>query len=79
MEIKKNLDILNEDWSSGESETEFESMFTYLSTEEKMNRIVSLWLRTFIKAKAAALLKTKYWDIQQKIRVHGSIALERNM
>ena len=58
-------------YSSGESDSEFVTLFGILSTEEKVKRNLYLWKRAFEKAKGAGRLLTKYIDIEKKIKSYG--------
>lgn len=53
------------------SESEYTQAFTFLTTQEKSSRILSLWLRAYTKSKAAATLLAKFRDVKRKIDLSG--------
>ena len=66
--------INNVQYSSGESDSEYVQMFTYLTTDEKIKRILELWSRAYRRLRASSLLLHKLSDTRQRILVHGKIA-----
>ena len=57
------------EYSSGESDSEYVQRFTYLATDEKIKRILELWLRAYRKLKACTILLDKLTDTRQRIAV----------
>ena len=55
---KENMNM--EVYSSGESDSEFVTVFGVLTTDEKVQRNCYLWKRAYDKAKGAALLLAKF-------------------
>jgi hypothetical protein len=47
------------DYTSGESETEFETQFNDLETEEKTTRILFLWKKAFNRSRGGVLIINK--------------------
>ena len=66
-----------DEYSSGESDSEFVTVFGVLTTEEKIKRNIYLWKRAFEKAKGGALILAKFRDIQEKIHVYGSLSQQK--
>lgn len=60
------------DYSSGESDSDYENSYAYLTTTEKTKRILQLWKRCYAKLNAANILINKYNDLKERIRVSGS-------
>jgi hypothetical protein len=54
----------DDDYSSGDSDSEYVHMFAYLPTEQKAKRLLHLWSRLYIKLKAALLLIDKMDDLR---------------
>ena len=59
------------DYSSGESDSEYVQMFTYLPTDEKFRRIMHFWKRCDVKLRGAVALADKLRDLRIKVLVHG--------
>ena len=57
------------EYSSGESDSEYVQRFTYLATDEKIKRILELWMRAYRKLKACTILLDKLTDTRQRITV----------
>ena len=64
----------NKNYSSGESDSEFVTLFGLLSTEEKVKRNLFLWKRVYEKSKGASRLLSKYLDITKKIKSYGQLS-----
>ncbi len=61
-----------ENYTEGDSESEFEIPYSDLSAQEKEDRIRYLWHRSFLKAKGAAHILAKFGDLNQKIYLYGA-------
>ena len=62
-----------DDYSSGESDSEFVTAFGVLSMDEKIKRNIYLWKRVYDKARGAVLILSKFRDLREKINVFGSL------
>ena len=69
---KENMDM--EVYSSGESDSEFITVFGVLTTDEKVKRNIYLWKRAYDKAKGATLLLAKFKDLKEKIACYGALS-----
>ena len=58
--------------SSGESESEFLTPFTQLSTAEKTRRIIFLWGKAISRARGAMMILHKLQDLETKLIVYGA-------
>eukprot|EP00347_Sterkiella_histriomuscorum_P001048 403373535 len=63
----------NEDqYSEGESDTEFETPYSKLKFQEQQDRVKYLWHRAFLKAKGAAHILAKFGELNKKIYLYGA-------
>ena len=60
------------EYTSGESDSEFEVSFEDLDKEQKNLRLRFLWHQTYIKAKGASHILTKFGDLNNKIYIYGA-------
>jgi hypothetical protein len=78
---KKNLDSNArhlDDYTEGESETEFETPFNDLATEEKKTRILFLWKKAFNRARGGVLIVNKLLFQRKKIALYGDVFIPKN-
>ncbi|CDW89227.1 cation channel family protein [Stylonychia lemnae] len=69
---QKDNSHLIEDYSEGESDTEFETPYSQLNLTEKHDRVKYLWHRSFLKAKGAAHILAKFGELNKKIYLLGA-------
>lgn len=75
---KINNDDYFEDYSSGESDSEYTSMFAYLPTEQKTKRILHLWKRFTVKARGVNLILRLFQEAKGQIKVQGTLNIKNN-
>jgi len=62
----------DQDYTSGEDETEFEVKFTALSPEEQRLRCEFLWHSAFMRANGGAIILSKFSEIHRNILIFGT-------
>lgn len=78
--FKKKLKSMNVDeeeeveqaYTSGESDTEFDCPYNLLNKHEKVERVMYLWKRVFLKSKGAAHILSKFGELNKKIYLYGA-------
>ena len=63
-----------EEYSSGESETEFDTKYGDLSNKtQRYQRILFLWRKTFIRSRASVNVLIMFGSILQQAKTYGTI------
>lgn len=65
-------------YSSGESDTDFETPFHQLSPQDQRERVLFLWEKAYLKSKGAAHVLGKFGELNRKIYLIGTLKREIN-
>lgn len=71
--VASNQDERLDDYTSGESDTEYSSMFQFLPTEQKTKRILHLWKRFYSKARGSLKILKLLQETRKQIKLQGML------
>jgi hypothetical protein len=71
--IGKEDDMGHLNYSSGESDSEFNAPFNDLDTEEKSHRLKFLWKKAIGRSRGAVLMVEKLFYLRKKIKLVGRL------
>lgn len=69
---KTNVFIDDQDYTSGEDETDFDVKFSDLNDQEKQMRLEFLWHRAYLRAHGGAIILKKFTEVHRNILIFGT-------